>query len=495
MHLNPRQTMHGSIKGTPGFMAPEQTLPKGEVGTLKDKRTDTFALGAILYYLLTGQPPYAGEPEEILKATQEGQIRPAPASLNGQQRSLLAISHKAMRTNPSERYQSVRSLREDLLRCQAGYIPHAEKAPLIKRARLFLNRHQTGVMTVLGALVLLVLSLSAYQSYQTNKKDLELEALRAQQYEQEARLLSEERDRIQDNLEESSDNMIEAASQIGITGYAFANSLFWQDHIRQNYRKDNRHLVGNVNQSRRILTSTIALQSLNQRPRDFKHWVYSQFYALNFQEILKQENVTDDHQALAMYDYARKYPSFGGWVHNGPSITELERFFAEAARDRRIVNKKLEVAFRFNWSVRSEEERRQFTRIALSVLEKINQDDPTFQTHYYPAPSQIIIESNASSPTFHSQISESYVSPLAYLPVHTIVIRTPNAPFDLRHLDQSECERIDLTQVKEVIHGAPFIAPLLRDLYVSPDTRLDELLQPLRPAAKPLTFKIHKAPR
>ena len=211
--------------------------------------------------------------------------------------------------------------------------------------------------------------------------------------------------------------MIEAASQIGITGYAVTNNLFWQDHIRRTYRKDNRSLVGCINQSRRILDSAIALQSLDQRPKDFKHWVYTNSYALNFQAILQQENISSDKQAVAIYDYVRRYPIFGWWAHDGPTIPELEAFFAEAAGDRWIVQKKLEAAFRFNWSVRPDAERLKFTQIALSILEKNNQADPTFQTKFDPEQSHIIISIEASSPLYHSVISESYVSPLAYLPV------------------------------------------------------------------------------
>ena len=83
--------------------------------------------------------------------------------------SYVVISHKAMRTDPAERYQSVLALREDLLRIQAGYVPHAEQASLLKRARLLLHRHQTTVIVVLAVSVLLVLFLSAYQGYQKSR--------------------------------------------------------------------------------------------------------------------------------------------------------------------------------------------------------------------------------------------------------------------------------------------------------------------------------------
>src|SRR5262249_52300964 len=80
--VSTQPTGHGSVLGTPGYMAPEQA--RGEVQSI-DHRTDVFALGALLNFMLTGLTP-------------KGPAGP---------KALAAMSRKAMAAESSERYQSV----------------------------------------------------------------------------------------------------------------------------------------------------------------------------------------------------------------------------------------------------------------------------------------------------------------------------------------------------------------------------------------------------
>ncbi len=104
----------GSAVGTPSYMAPEQA--RGEVSRI-DQRTDVFAVGAILYRVLTGRAPYRGSLQQALAAAQgcefraiddsEGQaVKPPPM--------LAAIATKAMSVEPARRHQSAAELAEDL---------------------------------------------------------------------------------------------------------------------------------------------------------------------------------------------------------------------------------------------------------------------------------------------------------------------------------------------------------------------------------------------
>ena len=58
------QSVMGSVMGTPGYMPPEQA--RGDVEHM-DERSDVFALGAILCQILTGQPPYVGDADELIE--------------------------------------------------------------------------------------------------------------------------------------------------------------------------------------------------------------------------------------------------------------------------------------------------------------------------------------------------------------------------------------------------------------------------------------------
>jgi formylglycine-generating enzyme required for sulfatase activity/predicted Ser/Thr protein kinase len=100
----------GAILGTPGYMAPEQIT-----GSPAGPQSDVFALGALLYQMVTGRPPFTGE---SVWATLDATVRrdpPAIASLRpGVPPRLAAIVARALAKNPDERYRSAREIRDEL---------------------------------------------------------------------------------------------------------------------------------------------------------------------------------------------------------------------------------------------------------------------------------------------------------------------------------------------------------------------------------------------
>ncbi|MEZ6095286.1 MAG: protein kinase [Pirellulaceae bacterium] len=100
------------ILGTPAFMSPEQATGNRE---LIDFRTDVYGLGTVLYFLLTGQPPFsAGSPIELLDAVRHREPKP-PKLLNQQiPLDLQAICLKSLEKSPDHRYSSAHEFQRDL---------------------------------------------------------------------------------------------------------------------------------------------------------------------------------------------------------------------------------------------------------------------------------------------------------------------------------------------------------------------------------------------
>lgn len=125
------------VVGTPGYMAPEQIEAwRGPCGP----RTDIFALGAVLYEILTGEPAYEGSDHgSLVQATLEGPPR-HPADVRPEQdlpQELVAVIYRAMATDPAERFPRVEDLVEVMERHLDGersrrnarhLLAHAEEA-------------------------------------------------------------------------------------------------------------------------------------------------------------------------------------------------------------------------------------------------------------------------------------------------------------------------------------------------------------------------------
>ncbi|MEO0795586.1 MAG: serine/threonine-protein kinase [Verrucomicrobiota bacterium] len=135
------KSLLGEIKGTPGYMAPEQVVSGGE----KDARTDVYALGAILYSILTRSAPMEGlSIEKMIEKTRKGvviEVGRIKHSDSGLTKGLKAIVKRAMSPDPEKRYSSVKSLQEDIQRYK-GHIPTYADSPFLwERLVLLVQRN------------------------------------------------------------------------------------------------------------------------------------------------------------------------------------------------------------------------------------------------------------------------------------------------------------------------------------------------------------------
>jgi len=159
----PGLTQTGVLMGTPEYMAPEQA--RGDSSQI-DRRTDVYSLGATLYALLSGTPPFpsASIADALIRVLQE-----EPVGLKKRNPSLPAdldtIVMKCLRKLPQERYDSARALAEDLRRFLDGE-PIAARPPSLRyRLAKRIEKHRPlAAVIVASSLAVLVLGAIAARS-------------------------------------------------------------------------------------------------------------------------------------------------------------------------------------------------------------------------------------------------------------------------------------------------------------------------------------------
>jgi serine/threonine protein kinase len=150
-------TQMGMTLGTPAFMPPEQAAGRLD---LLDPRSDVYSLGATLYCLLTGRPPFMDKDvRAVLGRVERGEF-PRPRQVKSTvPPALEAICLKAMALRPQQRYGSVAALGRDVVRWLDDAPVSAWPEPWSVRTRRWLRRHRTLVTATVAALLVALVSL------------------------------------------------------------------------------------------------------------------------------------------------------------------------------------------------------------------------------------------------------------------------------------------------------------------------------------------------
>ena len=156
LHADAGRTESGVILGTPSYMAPEQAEGKShEVGPA----ADIYALGTILYEMLTGRPPFTAQSrmETVLLMFQTEPIPPSQLRLK-MPHDLETICLKCLRKEPHRRYASAEELADDLHAFLSGEPIRARPVPLHERAWKWVRR-RPALATLAACAILAFLSL------------------------------------------------------------------------------------------------------------------------------------------------------------------------------------------------------------------------------------------------------------------------------------------------------------------------------------------------
>ncbi len=134
-------TIAGAVMGTPAYMAPEQAR-----GENVDQRADVFALGAMIYHVLAGVPPYDWRTAtEVIESAAAGKVVPLREREPRTPRDLVAIVERAMAQSPADRYPHAGQLAEELRRFLTGQLVDAHRYTALQRVGRFVRRHRAAV--------------------------------------------------------------------------------------------------------------------------------------------------------------------------------------------------------------------------------------------------------------------------------------------------------------------------------------------------------------
>ena len=164
----------GSVRGTPGYLAPEilRGIHSGDI------RSDLYSLGALLYELLSYEKPVTGKTaKEIFENTKQHKIKPLLVKARWERppEAIKNVILKTLSLNPRDRYSCVQELRTEVTNYLHGFATDAEKSSYLTLIRLMIHRHKlvSGIIAGFTILILFIV-MSAYKQIDAEKAEAEI---------------------------------------------------------------------------------------------------------------------------------------------------------------------------------------------------------------------------------------------------------------------------------------------------------------------------------
>src|SRR5262245_44038806 len=211
---SPLVTMDGDVVGTPSFMSPEQAAGRAsEMGP----PSDVYAIGAMLYQMLSGQMPYVPYGARlnnyaIWQRVQEGPPVPLSQLVPKAPPELVAICEKAMARKPEDRYPTMEELAEDMAAYVEGRVVHTFESGGWAEARKWVTRNGYLAASLAGALALLIAGTTGIATIQAAGKSAA--SIQREIAQRNEAIAKEERDRADAKAAEAEQKKREARWQM-----------------------------------------------------------------------------------------------------------------------------------------------------------------------------------------------------------------------------------------------------------------------------------------
>jgi serine/threonine-protein kinase len=220
---SPLYTMDGDVVGTPAYMSPEQAQGRiDDVGPA----SDVYALGAMLYHLLAGHPPYVPPGARLgnYAVLYQVQLGPPPSLHELAPRApveLVAICEKAMAREIARRYPDTSALAEDLTAYVEGRVVRAHATGAWAEARKWVRRNRELASAIAAGVLILIVGLIASSSLYVRAEgnaqralEKEREARQLEQSAQDSARIAQEQERSAANERDRANAEAEASRQV-----------------------------------------------------------------------------------------------------------------------------------------------------------------------------------------------------------------------------------------------------------------------------------------
>lgn len=440
-HSLDNTTLVGQIKGSLGYMAPEQL----DGSLKKDAYTDVYALGCMLHFILTGEPPFTGTPDQVIAATRESKVvspRLRFPLLNIPE-SLEAVVLKATCFSPAERYQSIADLRSEIQNYLAGFSTQAEDSGLLRELKLFLVRHRLPTSIITSAIIVIgILSFFFFRHLDHQRSETEHERDRAETLGSDLDQLYQKHESLFSTASESKSRYAEELS--------FAAKRVKNEGIFV-------RPIETIEQARKMALLSTEFDS------EFSP-AHNELFSLNCLELNYKAAVAhppeNDPGQLDNFTLAKAFPEFAFSKDHRPSIPEFIDFLQKA----RLINDRcgdhLERIISFDHATRNSTQ--DYDQVVEAYLQYLHGGSAHLSLHYDPDTKEAYLWSDVPL----KLQGQSSLSLLRFLAIRSLRIQSPDA-LELDGLDGLHLESIDLRGSNQVIYPKKTIRlPNLQHLYV-----------------------------